>query len=363
MSPYDARTEELLDVLRRYRGKRLFVAVLGSPDPDGLASAWALKLLAREAGATMDILTFEVVSRPDNVAFVQQLAIPFRQVTQQLPRMGYEAYAVVDRQNARLPVPVRRTLPMIIHIDHHVPVPTGAIFSQQEPAFGSTCSVMAFHFAHLVRTARLDPNEACRVATALMHGIRTDTGDFVTCGTVDFQAASLLAPLVSSELSRTIVNMPLGRAFLDTLTTALPTVTQRDGFLIAFAGKVGRRARDTIGQTADFLSRTEGTRTVVVFGLVNGSYVGSLRSSSPTFDPYDFLDEALSDRLGFPVDCGGRAFAGGFQVPLSAMPGPDEESSRRILIDAILDTWSRRETTLRRRLRHASRAPAKDSPR
>lgn len=355
MDAFDARTEELLDVLRRYQGRRLFVAVLGSPDPDGLASAWALKLLAREAGATLDILTFEVVSRPDNVAFVQQLGIPFRQVTRQLPRLGYAAYAVVDRQNGHLPVPVRRGLPMIIHIDHHVPVPTGAQFSQQEPGFGSTCAIMAYHFATLFRTGHVDPNEACRVATALMHGIRTDTGDFVTCGALDFRAASLLAPLVSTELSRSIVNMPLGRTFLDTLTVALPTVLTRDGLTIAYAGKVGRRARDTIGQTADFLIRTEGTRTVVVFGLVNGSYVGSLRTSSPTFDPYDFLDDALSDRLGFPVDCGGRAFAGGFQVPLASMPGDDEEASRAILIDAILDTWNRRETALRRLSRRGPR--------
>lgn len=351
MDAFDARTEELLGVLRRFQGKRVFVAVLGSPDPDGLASAWALKLLAREAGATMDILTFEVVSRPDNVAFVQQLEIPFRQVTQQLPRLGYAAYAVVDRQNAHLPVPVRRRLPMLAHIDHHVPVPTGAMFTQQEPGVGSTCSILAHHFVHLVRTNRMDPGEACRVATALMHGIRTDTGDFVTCGPVDFQAAAMLAPLASAELSRSIVHMPLGRAFLDSLSAALGSVITRDGLSIAFAGRVGRRSRDTIGQSADFLIRAEGTQTAIVFGLVNGAYVGSLRSSNPTFDPYDFLDEALSSRVGFPVDCGGRAFAGGFQLALASVPAPDEESARQLLIDGLLDTWNRREIVRRKHAR------------
>lgn len=356
MDAFDARTEELLGVLRRFQGKRIFAAVLGSPDPDGLASAWALKLLAREAGATMDILTFEVVSRPDNVAFVQQLEIPFRQVTRRLPRLGYAGYAVVDRQNVHLPVPVRRQLPLIAHIDHHVPVPTGAMFTQQEPGVGSTCSILAHHYTYLVRANRVDPGEACRVATALMHGIRTDTGDFVTCGSVDFQAAALLVPLASVELSRSIVNMPLGRAFLDTLSAALASATTHDGLSIAFAGKVGRQARDTIGQSADFLIRAEGTQTAVVFGLVNGAYVGSLRSSIPTFAPYDFLDEALSSRLGFPVDCGGRAFSGGFQVALSTVPAPDEESARRLLIEGLMDTWKRREVAQRRSARRAARA-------
>jgi nanoRNase/pAp phosphatase (c-di-AMP/oligoRNAs hydrolase) len=355
----DVRTDELLGVLARYKGKRLFTAVLGSPDPDGLASAWALKLLARHAGATMDILTFEVVSRPDNVAFVQQLAIPFRQVSGRLPRLGYAAYAVVDRQNARLPVPVPRGIELIAHIDHHSPIPTGSIFCQQETGFGSTASIMALHLARLARETRLDAGELCRVSTALMYGIRTDTSDFLTAKSIDFEAAARIAPFASAELTRSIVLTPLGRPFLETLATALASGISRNGFTVAYAGRVGRRARDTIGQTADFMIRAEGTRAVVVFGMVNNSFVGSLRASQPELDPYVFLDDSLSGKLGFPVDCGGRTFAGGFQVQLAGALGGDEEQGREKIVAALLEGWAR--ITTRTRSKTAT-VPRRKSP-
>ena len=347
MEAQSARTSELLEVLKQYAGKRMFVAVLGSPDPDGLASAWALKLLARHAGVTMDILTFEVVSRPDNMVFAQLLGIPFKQVTGRLPRVGYSAFAVVDRQNARLPIPQPKRLPLLVHVDHHAPVPTGAVYAQQVPSVGSTCTLMAFHYANLLHLEPFDPSEACRVATALMYGIRTDTMDFVTARGPDHMAAGQLAPYSSAEMTRTIVQTPLGRTFLETLTTALRTVQTKAGLTVAYAGRVGRRARDTIGETADFLARSEDTETIISFGLVNGRFNGSLRTQDATLDPYSFLDGALSSRLGFPVDCGGRAFSGGFSAALADVAGGNEEAARQQITEALMTAWAARRTSRR----------------
>ena len=356
MEALSSRTEELLGVLGRYAGKRMFVAVLGSPDPDGLASAWALRLLARHAGVTMDILTFEVVSRPDNMVFAQLLGIPFRQVTGVLPRLGFSAFAVVDRQNARLPVPQPKRLPLLVHIDHHAPVPTGAVFSQQITEAGSTCTLMAMHFANLLKMTEIDPNEACRLSTALLYGIRTDTLDFVTARAADHHAASLLAPYASAEMTRTIVQTPLGKTFLETLTTALRTVQSKGGLSVAYAGKVGRRARDSIGETADFLARAEGTNTVIVFGLVNGRFNGSLRAQDPTLDPYAFLDGALSSRLGFPVDCGGRTFSGGFSAALGDVAGGNEETARLQITEALMSSWAARRSPAKAAARRVRKA-------
>ena len=355
MDARSSRTQELLKILGEYSGKRMFVAVLGSPDPDGLASAWALKLLARHAGVTMDILSFEVLSRPDNMVFAQLLGIPFRQVVGRLPRLGFHAFAVVDRQNARLPVPHSKKLPLVVHVDHHAPVPTGAIFSQQDPTAGSTCTLMAFHVAELFRMSPPDPSEACRLTTALMYGIRTDTMDFVTARTADHEAAAALAPYASSEMTRTIVQTPLGKTFLETLTVALRTIQSRGGLTVAYAGKVSRRSRDTIGETADFLALAEGTNTVIVFGLVNGRFNGSLRAQDPSLDPYAFLDGALSSRLGFPVDCGGRTFSGGFSVALSEVAGGNEETGHQQITDGLMSAWAGRGIRARSSIRRPTK--------
>ncbi|MBP7125113.1 hypothetical protein KBD49_01960 [Myxococcota bacterium] len=344
-----SRTEALVRALERYRGQRGFVAVLGSPDPDGLASAWALKVLARHAGLEMDILTFEEISRPDNHRFVQLLDIEFLAVREAFPRRSYRTYAVVDRQNARLPVPFPRKLPLVAHIDHHSPTPTPALFRQQDVSVGSTSSLMAVHLQWLVEQAPQDPSEMCRLSTALLCGIRTDTLDFVTAGPADLRAAAFLSMHASPEMTRAIVETPLAPSFLETLAHAIGHKRLDEGFLVAWAGRLGVQNRDVIGQTADFLARMAGVRTVVVVGLVSGNFVGSLRSKDPDLDPYAFLDEALASRVGRPVDCGGRTFSGGFSVPASRLEGSGEEGGFRILEEALHQGWSRRVAPLRRR--------------
>jgi nanoRNase/pAp phosphatase (c-di-AMP/oligoRNAs hydrolase) len=344
------RTDELLAVLEKYAGKRLFIACLGSPDPDGLSSAWALKHVGATVGVEMDIFTFEVVSRPDNMAFVHLLDIPFREVSLRIPRRQYAGFAVVDRQNARLPVPVAAKLPLVAHIDHHGPTRTRAQFSQQDQAFGSTASIMTHHFVNVVedRHEEQEP-EVCRIASALMYGIRTDTQDFLTASPIDFRASSRLAPFASAELVRMIARTPLGRPFLRTLATALAAQTTRAGFTVAWAGKVDRKARDSIGQSADFLKRGEGTEVIVVFGIVDGGVVGSLRAFDPSFDPNTFLDKALTGHLGFPVDCGGRTFAGGFHIPLSSLADKSETHVRTTVTEALLDEWVKERAVSKRR--------------
>lgn len=338
MGDFDARTPELLETLSRYEGKRLFVAVIGSPDPDGLASAWALKIIARSAGVTMDILTFEILSRPDNIAFCQMLEIPFKYVDR-LPRVGYAGYCVVDRQNARLPIGYSRKLPLVAHIDHHVEIPTGAMFAQQAPSFGSTSSVMAHHMEYMRGHYELEPSELCRVATALMFGIRTDTQNFLTAKSQDYEASALLAPLASTELIRTLVNTPVGRPFINTLAVALGSRESHNGLTIAFAGNVAKSARDTIGQTADFMIRGDKTVAIIVYGVVDNYIVGSMRTIDADLEPFVFIDNSLSTIFNFPIDCGGRTFSGGFQIPLKLITDEDIEATRKKIGKSFFDAW------------------------
>ena len=155
----------------------------------------------------------------------------------------------------------------------------------------------------------------------------------------------------SPELVRTIVRTPLGNHFLDALSSALKTARTENGFTVAFTGKVGRRNRDAIGQTADFMSRGEDTDTVVVFGSVAGTLVGSLRTADADLDSYHLLDSALSAVFGVPVDCGGRRFAGGFQIPPSLFLDADESKANELVFESLLSAWMNRKKRRRRRKR------------
>ncbi|MBM4388611.1 MAG: hypothetical protein FJ088_12780, partial [Deltaproteobacteria bacterium] len=74
------REHGLSRVLRKFSGKNVFVAILGSPDPDGIASAWALSIIARKYKVRADLICFESITRLENSDFVRRLNIPLRQV-------------------------------------------------------------------------------------------------------------------------------------------------------------------------------------------------------------------------------------------------------------------------------------------
>jgi len=343
-------TGRLLATLEKFAGQRLFVAVLGSPDPDGLASAWALKYLGAKVGARLDILMFEAVSRPENAALIRLLNLPCRQVTGRLPRVPYAGYALVDRQNPTLPVPHPPTLPLVVFVDHHMGGPVPAAFCEQYSDVGSTSTIMAHHLVAATENDSDDAREEIsRVATALMYGIRTDTSDFLNASALDFEAAMLLAPFVATDVMREIALTPLGAPFLKTLGVVLTNAKSSDGLVVAWAGRVGRKARDTISQSADFLIKGEGVKVCVVFGLMDGQVVGSVRATVASFDPNGFLRGALCGGLGLPANCGGRPFAGGFLVKASALGERSQDEIREILSRALFSVWSeyRVETTVK----------------
>lgn len=338
MDVNDPQTDDLLKVLESYKNKRIFIAVLGSPDPDGLASAWVFKVISEWLGVKADILTFEIVSRPDNAVFMKLLDIPHKHIGLKPTRTRYHGFAVLDRQNPSLPIPMARRLPLIAHIDHHAPLRSRAQFVQQDLRFGSTSSIMAFHLKNLIPRMNLEDSLLTRLCTALAFGIRTDTRDLLNATSLDFQALSLIAHWVSSELLHTFALVPYGKVFLSLLGHAIADREEYNGLVVAYGGKLSRNSRDMIGQTADFFSRVEGYSVVVVFGLIDEYFVGSLRTTDPDLDTYEFLESALSSRLGFPIDCGGRRFAAGFQIPFTNFEKIDGEPSK-IIKKALIDSW------------------------
>jgi len=325
---------ELVEFLRKFKGKNIFISVLGSPDPDGLASAWALKVIARHAGVNADIFYFEELSRPDNTEFLHVLDIPARKATNDALEDGrYEGYAAVDRQNPTLPVPVE--IPLLVHIDHHAGSETKALFSYRREDVGSTSAIMTWLLMPFFDTIFTNDDERRRLCTALMFGIRTDTMDFITATQKDFKASAFISPFTDKCTIRKLCATPLGVPFLKTLKQALDSMKVKESMLVAYAGNVQPKARDSIGQTADFLLRVEGVETAIVFGLVKGFVVGSLRTKSDSLDTAKILEDALRPVVKGTVDCGGRRFAGGFQIPLDNLTGVSIDKIGEVLVRAF----------------------------
>ena len=330
--------DALLEFLKKLKGKRIFVSVLGSPDPDGLASAWALKVIARFAGVDAEIFYFEELSRPDNIEFLHCLKIPATMWPKDATLDGvFDGYAAVDRQNPDLPVPFQ--IPLLIHIDHHADSEKKALFSLRRDDVGSTSTIMIDLLQPYLHSIFADEDERKRLCTALMFGIRTDTMDFITATAKDFEASATILPFVDTGALRRLSATPVGVPFLKTLEKALGSMKIVKSMLVAYAGEVLPKARDSIGQTADFLLRVKGVETAVVFGIVKGFVVGSLRTKNESLDTARTLRDALEPVTKNHVDCGGRKFAGGFQVPLKNFTNLSKDEIGEVVAQALLKAW------------------------
>ncbi len=336
---------EFYEFLGTLKGRRCFVAVLGSPDPDGMASAWAVSMIARSLGIDLPIFGFEVISRPDNMEFLRLLKVPMTMVRDPEILQGYDGFIAVDRQNPWLPKDVKNPPPLLGHIDHHQKSPTGAVFSDVRQNVGSTSTILTQYLEDLKEHLDTNADAFRRLCTALMVGIRTDTDGLLRANSQDFSAAAFLARHTDTDFMYGIMKKPVGERFLDSLRSVLNTMKRTPYLCVAYAGQVAREARDTLGQCTDFLLHSEGVRTVVVFGLIDGDVVGSMRTMDPALDPYPFLVSAFQKHLSTELNAGGRRFAGGFQFEIENLfdaPDVSEEEIYQKVFDILLTRAHRR---------------------
>ena len=87
----------------------------------------------------------------------------------------------------------------------------------------------------LLRLERSDPDHR-RLATALMHGVRSDTQGLVRAGRDDFVAAAYLAEFVDPETLTAILSNRRSSNAMDVIQAALASRVARDGYIVAGVG-------------------------------------------------------------------------------------------------------------------------------
>lgn len=339
------KAEEFYEFLETLRERHCFVAVLGSPDPDGMASAWAVSMIAGTLGIELPIFGFEVISRPDNMEFLQSLKVPITMVRDPEILQGYDGFIAVDRQNPWLPRDVKSPPPLLGHIDHHQKEPTQAVFSDIRQTVGSASTILTQYLDALRDHLDTDADAFRRLCTALLVGIRTDTDGMLRANAQDLRAAAFLSRYADTDYLYKIMKKPVGERFLVSLRQVLTTMVSTPYLCVAYAGKIPRTARDTIGQSSDFLLHSEGVTTVVVFGIMDGDVVGSMRTIDHSLDPYPFLVSAFQGHLSSELNAGGRHFAGGFQFEAKKLIGHEDDEGEafyKAIFDILLNRAHKR---------------------
>jgi nanoRNase/pAp phosphatase (c-di-AMP/oligoRNAs hydrolase) len=310
------------EVLARHHGEKILLILVGYPDPDNIASGLAHQFLAKEFDIEATLLCFHEVSHHENRALVKRLEIDLQLYDEEFDVGPYAAYALVDTQNPETPISDRlEGKSLLSFVDHHrrLGTPPAEFVDIREDA-ASTCAIYT-EYLRAQYPNGLNPGESdqIRLATALMHGIRSDTMALVEASRLEFEAAAYLWPCVDQPLLKAISEKSLPPIVMDMIQKALERKQVFDSFVFTDVGFVRGEHRDGIPQVAEFLLQREGIDTVLVFGIVDGKAIdGSLRTRSDTVNPDAFLKKLFGldkDKKSY-YGGGNIKDKGGFQIPL-----------------------------------------------
>lgn len=308
----DFHARKLLRELER-RGKKLsplLILTHDHPDPDSLASAWALAHLAQHVAKIRARIVYGgIIGRKENRMMAERLMIPASPLRKgELD--GYEHVALVDTQppfrNNRFPP---RRKPDLI-IDHHPRHPeTGADLILIDETVGATTTMLSESL--LLAGVKV----STRLATAIVYGIGSETQNLGREATArDMAAYRAFWPKANMKTLWSISYPKRSAQFFSDLARGTRNAFSARGVLITHLGAI--TTPDRVAQIADFLLTYEKARWTVV----TGRYAGRLHISLRTSDAMGGAGRLLKKILGGGNRGGGHGMiaGGNLEVGLDA---------------------------------------------
>lgn len=337
--PTISKADAIIKTLKGAKGKRLLICIKGYPDPDNIASSIALAYMANQFEIQVTIIHFDQISHHENRALVKKLDLDFEQYSDQFDYTSYDYFAINDSQNAELPFKLPATCKLLVFVDHHKRLgEMDGEFVDIRENVGSTSAIYGEYLAHSAFNFNGDSSEHTKIATALMHGIRSDTDNFVNATEKDYSASEFLSKFVDKDLLELISRQSIPAKTMDLTQIALQRKDIRSTYMFSGVGFVREEDRDGIGQCADYLLHREGIDTVVVYGVVGGEFIdGSLRTKSHVLDPDKWIKDIFGKDQHGVYYGGGRKDKGGFQIPLGVFDKCSDRELLWILIKKTID--------------------------
>jgi nanoRNase/pAp phosphatase (c-di-AMP/oligoRNAs hydrolase) len=248
----------------------------------------------------------------------------------------YRGAVLIDNQGTTshlMPLLRQAGIPIVAVIDHHsLQEDLDAEYVDIRTHTRATATILTQYIqAGLLKLDSTVP-EHVKCATALMHGVRSDTGSLMQAQEEDFLAAAYLSRFYDAQLLKAVLQSARSRPVMEVIERALKNRIVQNSFSISGVGYLRYDDRDAIPQAADFLVTEENVHTAMVYGIVHDEdeeveiVVGSLRTNKITLDPDEFIKEAFGHDAQGRFFGGGRSQAGGFEVPIEFLAGFTENS-------------------------------------
>jgi nanoRNase/pAp phosphatase (c-di-AMP/oligoRNAs hydrolase) len=340
-TPVGEGSHALRKILENHKSEQHVVVLQDFPDPDAIASAFAHQLISAEFDIQVDILYAGKISHQQNLALVRMLGIELHAFNETFDLGRYDGAVFVDNQGTTSGGIVRALeaagVPILIVVDHHeIQDRLAPEYNDIRRTYGAASTIYT-QYLQSGDLLELDKSrrEHVAVATALFHGIMTDTDRFIRATTEDFQAAAFLSRCRDADILDQIMSQARSKRTMDVIQHALQERVIVENFSIAGIGYLRAEDRDAIPQAADFLLTEENVHTAVVYGIVTGidhneRVIGSMRTSKLTLDPDDFIKDVFGRDAVGQYFGGGKMSAGGFEIPLGFLSGGQADEFNEI---------------------------------
>jgi nanoRNase/pAp phosphatase (c-di-AMP/oligoRNAs hydrolase) len=331
------KVKELEQYLNEHRGERHIVVIQDFPDPDAISAAFAHQLISAQFDIDVDIVYERRISHPQNIALVRLLDLELIRYNETFDFSKYAGAVFIDNQGTTtglLDLLIKAQVPFLMIIDHHERQERIQAEFTDIRRIGATATIYTEYIQEGLLTLDRSNPDHVKCATALMHGLRSETNDLIRAKEDEFLAAAFLSQFYDPALLSQILQQQRSSRVMEVVKKALENRTVISNVSVSGIGYLRAEDRDAIPQAADFLLTEENVHTAIVFGIiVDGArevLSGSMRTSKLTVDPDEFLKETFGkDERGIFFG-GGRQHAGGFEIPIGFLSGSGEEEYTRL---------------------------------
>jgi len=294
------RSDRLLSVLGEYR--ETMVIMHNNPDPDAIATGWAiLTLIRRRLHKPVRLLGRGPILRAENRQLVRLLQPPI-QLVDEITQDAGTATVLVDCSPASFNHLLGGNRAPTAVIDHHESegdefrIP----FRDVRPKVTASASISTEY----LREQYMEPSP--EMATALVYAIRTEMiGARKALSRLDHSALRWLSGSADYDLLSEIENPPLPQHYYEELLWGLESVLVYSDSALCFLPRI--TAPEIVGEFADLLIRCDGLQCVLCGGRLGDDFLLSARSKGDERTALALLNHVLR-QLGH---CGGHLHRAG----------------------------------------------------
>lgn len=299
------KSDRLLSVLSDYR--QCLVVMHDNPDPDAIATGWAVQTLIEERlGCPVRLIGGGGIVRAENRHMVELLQPPLELVDEVEEEPGTASVLVDCGLGTTNHILTREGIHPVAVIDHHLNGTRGARlpFKDIRESVAASASIATVY----LREQKIDPGP--KLASALLYAIRTETcGSETHHSRIDRSAIVWLTPRAEPSLLAEIENAPLSREYYGDLVLAMQsTFLYGDA---AFCLLPRASGADIVGEVADMLIRCQGVRRVLCGALIGEDLLLSVRTQKNCEHAARLLQATLQGIGGG----GGHSHRAGGKIP------------------------------------------------